>query len=437
MLAASVFQQRRQKLLRQLQPGSIAILAAAHPVVRNSDIEYPFRQDSDFYYLTGYPEPDALAVLIPGRAAGEYILFNQRKDPERESWTGKLIGQEQACLQYGADQAFAIDEIERLLPELLSHRQILYYPLARSQTFEACIYRWLNQARDQFRKAADTPKTIKDLLPIIAEMRLYKTSEEVAMIRKAVAVSVQAHERAMRRCPQLSWEYEVDAELRYEMTRQGCQAVAYESIIASGANTCILHYRANNAAINNNDLVLIDAGAEYDGYAADITRTFPRNGRFNPEQKAIYDLVLAAQKAVIAIIKPELPWNVLQETAVQVLTEGLVKLGLLSGQVDELIMHKKYAEFYRHGVSHYLGLDVHDVGDYKHHEQWRTLKASMVLTVEPGIYITPNKHIDKKWWNIGVRIEDDVLVTPTGCEVLSQALLKETADIEALMHDEP
>lgn len=428
------FAQRRQQLMKNMGPGSVAIVSAAPEYLRNGDAHYSYRQNSNFYYLTGFSEPEAVLVLIPERAQGETILFNRVRDPAQELWTGRRAGQEGACKNYGADEAYPISEFVNKLPELLTGCHRVCYPFGLHELLDKQIMGVVNNLRQRQRKGVVTPLGFVNLEHLVDEMRLFKSVAEIAAMRKAAEISVQAHKSAMQICKPGMIEYELEAEILREFYRQGSRAPAYTSIVGSGENSCILHYNDNNAEIKNGDLVLIDAGCEYEYYASDITRTFPANGRFSVEQRAVYEIVLRAQLAAIAAIKPGASWDLPQEICVRIITEGLVEIGLLKGKVEDLIAQKAYFQFYMHGSGHWLGMDVHDVGSYVADGTWRKFEAGMTFTVEPGIYIAPNiPNVDKKWWNIGVRIEDDVLVTSNGCEVLSQALPKTVADIEALM----
>ncbi|AWN72947.1 Xaa-Pro aminopeptidase [Legionella anisa] len=435
MISQHEYQARRSKLAQKLPKDSIAIIPAAREVLRNGDAHYRFRQDSHFYYLTGYNEPDALLVLITGTNT-QSILFNRSRNPAEEQWTGKRLGQDGALSELGMQAAFPIDSIAEELPKLLNGKSAIYYALARSSEIEKTIMQSLAALKDQVRRGVKVPDQLCDLEPILGEMRLFKSDAELELMRQAASISVKAHEHAMRRCKHLEHEYQLEAELVYEFSRHGCRSVAYDPIVGGGENACVLHYTENSKPLHRGSLVLIDAGGEYENYAADITRTFPINGKFSPEQKNIYELVLKAQKAGIAAIKPGLPWNAVQQIMVRILTEGLNELGILQGDVDELIAKEAYKPFYMHNSGHWLGLDVHDCGLYKINGEWRSLEAGMVLTVEPGLYISSNTAgVDKRWWGIGVRIEDDVVVTKTGHEVLTAALPVDVHEIEALMRD--
>ena len=435
MITQQEYEARRKKLAKNLPAGSVAIIPAAHEALRNGDAHYRFRQDSNFYYLTGFNEPDALLVLIAG-TDGQSILFNRPHNPAAEQWTGKRLGQEGAVTELGMHAAFPVNSIAEELPNLLGGRSAVYYALARNPELEKIIMSALLVLKGQVRRGIKAPESFCDLEPILGEMRLFKSDAELDSLRQAARISVAAHLRAMRQCKHVQHEYQLEAELNYEFNRQGCRSVAYDSIVGGGENACVLHYTDNNQPLNQGDLVLIDAGGEYENYAADITRTFPVSGTFSPEQKSIYELVLKAQKAGIAAIKPGLPWNAVQQMILRILTEGLCELGILHGDVEQLLANEAYKPFYMHNSGHWLGLDVHDSGVYKINGEWRSLEAGMVLTVEPGLYISPETHgVDKRWWGIGVRIEDDVVVTKTGHEVLTGALPVDVHAIEALMRD--
>jgi Xaa-Pro aminopeptidase len=433
MMSQQEYLARRRKCAAQLSEGSIAFIPAASEHHRNGDAHYRFRQDSDFYYLTGFNEPDALLVISADHPS-RCILFSRPNNPAEELWTGKRLGQKGAVEELQMDLAFDINTLSHELPGLLVGKSAVYYSFGKHAALEQKLVHALNQVKAQVRKGAKAPNTFCDLEPILGEMRLFKSPAEVALMRQAAKISVAAHKRAMRACASAQYEYELEAELLYEFTKQGCRSVAYDSIVGAGENACVLHYTDNNQALNKGDLVLIDAGGEYDNYAADITRTFPINGVFSPDQRSIYELVLKAQQAGIAAIKPGAAWNSVQLNMVRILTQGLCDLGILKGELDELISKEAYKPFYMHNSGHWLGLDVHDVGQYKINNEWRPLEAGMVLTVEPGLYLSKNiPKLDKRWWGIGVRIEDDVLVTATGHDVLTADLPVEVTEIEALM----
>ncbi len=433
MITQQEYQERRRRLAEQLPPESVAIIPAAQEVLRNGDAHYRFRQDSNFYYLTGFSEPNALLLIING-AECKSVLFNNVRNPAEEQWTGKRLGQDGAVSQLKMDMAFPVSSITEELPNLLAGKNAVYYALGKNPVFEQQIMQVFLSLKGKVRRGIKCPNSLCDLEPILGEMRLFKSDNELDIMRRAAEISVAAHQRAMKACSTVNHEYQLEAELIHEFYRQGCRSVAYDPIVGSGENACILHYTENSMPLKKGDLVLIDAGGEYENYAADITRTFPVNGTFSPEQKSIYELVLKAQKAGIAAIKPGLPWNAVQQIMVRIITSGLCDLGILKGTVDELISKEAYRPFYMHNSGHWLGLDVHDCGNYKVNNEWRSLEPGMVLTVEPGIYISSGMEgVDPRWWGIGVRIEDDVAVTKTGHEVLTGALPVEVNDIEAMM----
>ena len=433
-IPSSEYARRRQALMAQMAPGSIALLPAAAQQLRNRDVEHVYRQDSDFQYLTGFPEPEAVLALIPGREHGEYVLFCRERNPERELWDGLRAGQEGAVSQYGADDAFPIGDIDDILPGLIEGRDRVYYAIGCNQEFDHRLMEWINLIRSKARQGAQPPNEFVALDHLLHDMRLYKSAAEAKVMREAAEISARAHVRAMQACRAGLYEYHLEAELDYEFRKGGAKMPAYGSIVAAGRNACILHYRENDAPLKDGDLVLIDAGCEIDCYASDITRTFPVSGTFSAEQKAIYELVLAAQEAAFKEIAPGKHWNEAHEATVRVITAGLLELGLLEGALDELIAAEAYKPFYMHRAGHWLGMDVHDVGDYKVGGEWRVLEPGMAMTVEPGIYIAvDNEQVAKKWRGIGVRIEDDVLVTRSGCEILTGGVPKSVAEIEALM----
>ncbi len=437
---AKEFAKRRRHLMQMMGNETIAIIPTAPVHLRNRDVEYAYRPDSDFYYLTGFPEPEAVAVLIPGRTQmgtgkkAEYILFCRERDPLMETWNGRRAGQEGACATYGADDAFPIADIDEILPGLLENSERVFYTMGCHPDFDQSVMNWVNQIRRKSRNGSQAPREFIALDHLVHEMRLYKSPAEIRALRRAAQISAAAHRRAMQTCRPGLMEYQIEAELRYEFMRSGSPAPAYNPIVGGGANGCILHYTENNAVLNEGDLLLVDAGAEFDSYAGDITRTFPINGRFTPAQQAVYEVVLEAQAAAIAKIRPGNHWNEPHEAAVRVLTQGMLKLGLLKGKLSALIKGGAYKRFYMHRTGHWLGMDVHDVGSYKFGDTWRVLEPGMVMTVEPGIYIPAgSKGVAKKWWDIGIRIEDDVLVTKDGCEILSIDAPKTVAEIEAVM----
>jgi Xaa-Pro aminopeptidase len=437
MISRKEFARRRKQLMRMMGKDSIAIIPTASEQIRNRDVEYPFRADSDFYYLTGFSEPDAVAVLIPRRKHGEYLLFCRERDAELETWTGRRAGTEGVVERFDADDAFPISDIDEILPGLMEDREQVFYTMGSRPEFDKSVMEWVNRIRQGSRRGARTPDKFVALEHLLHDMRLYKSPAEVRAMRSAAKVACSAHRRAMQSCRPGVHEYQVEAELLHEF-RSADMVPAYSSIVGGGANGCILHYTANSDRLEDGDLLLIDAGSEYDCYASDITRTFPVNGRFSAAQAALYQLVLDAQTAAISKVQPGNHWNAPHEAAVKVLTRGLLKLGILKGKPAELIRKEAYRRFYMHRTGHWLGMDVHDVGDYKVGDEWRVLEPGMVLTVEPGLYIPAgSKGVAKKWWNLGIRIEDDVLVTKQGPEILTDAAPRSIADIEALMATGP
>ena len=433
-ITAKELKRRRKQLMRMVGAGNIAVIASAPVAKRNNDVEYPYRQDSDFYYLTGFEEPEALAAFIPERVQGEYILFCREFDPTMALWTGYHAGLEGAKEAYGADDAFPIDDLDEILPGLMENKDRIFYPMGRNHELDHHLLDWVNQLRTRIRSGVHGPVEFVSLEHVLHDMRLFKSPEEIRLMRKAAKISAQAHIRAMRATRPGLYEYQIEAELLHEFAQHGMRSTAYPSIVAGGQNACVLHYIENSDRLKVDDLLLIDAGAENQYYAADITRTFPVSGRFSDSQRLIYELVLDAQAAAIAQVQPGNHWNEPHDAAVKILTQGLVKLGLLKGRMSKLIKDEVYKKFYMHRTGHWLGMDVHDVGDYKIDGEWRVLEAGMVLTVEPGLYIPIGcKGVEKKWQGIGIRIEDDVLVTKEGCEILSSGAPKAVGEIERLM----
>jgi len=427
------FKQRRQKLIELMGKGSLALLPTAPEQPRNGNVNYPYRPDSNFYYLTGFPEPEALAVIVPEREQGQFLLFCREKNPEKETWHGRRAGLEGACQIYGADDAFPITDLDDIVPGLLESCRRLYYPIGYHPEFDDQVTNWLNQLRAKARAGVVTPKEIVTLDYVLHEMRLQKSTAEIEAMRKAAAITRRAHQRAMRYCRPGLYEYQLEAEILHEFLSSGCHSPAYPSIVASGANACTLHYTENNDVLKAGDLVLIDAGAELDYYACDVTRTFPVDGHFTKPQKIIYELVLQAQRAAIDKIYPGNHWDEPYRAAVEIITEGLRKLGLLLGKFEVLIEEEAYKRFYMHRIGHWLGMDVHDPGEYKVDEVWRELKPGMVMTVEPGIYIPAAADLPNEWWNLAVRIEDNVLITPGGHEILTTEIPKTVFEIENFM----
>ena len=427
------FAKRRQRLMDMMGEGSIAIVPTAPVRPRNRDVEFPFRPDSNFYYLTGFAEPAAVAVLAPGREQGEFVMFCRERDPASEQWHGARLGLEGVCERHGADDAFPIGDIDDILPGLVESKSRVYYAMGHFPEFDHRMVGWVARVRGGARSSGGLGEFIM-LDHLVHEMRLFKSRAEVDTMSKAAAVSAAAHERAMRVCRPGMSEYQIEAELLHEFTRAGCRAAAYPSIVAGGANACTLHYTENTDRLRNRDLLLIDAGAELECYASDITRTFPVNGRFTRAQRDVYSVVLAAQEAAIDTAAPGRTFDDVHMAAVQVLVEGLVELGALKGRVKRIVQKEKYKRFYMHRTGHWLGMDVHDVGDYRIDDQSRVLEPGMVMTVEPGLYIAPDDaKAPKRLRGIGIRIEDDVLVTKSGREVLTSAAPKSIDEIESLV----
>jgi len=426
-----VYQRRRARLAAAMQEG-VAVVPTAPERARNRDAHYPYRFDSYFYYLTGFREPAAALVIVAG-AEPKSILFCRDKDPEREIWDGFRHGPEAARGAFGVDEAHSIARLDALMPELMADRDALYCHLGADAAWDARVTGWINHVRGQARSGVTAPGTVRDVHALLDEMRLIKGAEELDVMRRAAAITTGAHRRAMRAARPGRAEYEIEAELLHEFRRHGAQAPAYTPIVASGERACVLHYVQNDGVLRDGELLLIDAGCELDGYATDLTRTFPVSGRFSGPQREICELVLAAQAAAIAAVKPGAPWDAPHHAAVNVLAQGLIDLKLLCGGLAEVVETEAYKKFYMHRTGHWLGLDVHDAGDYKLHGSWRALAPGMVLTVEPGCYIRPGEGVPERLAGIGVRIEDDVLVTGSGAEVLTRDAPKAPADIEAWM----
>ncbi|MCE5387542.1 MAG: aminopeptidase P N-terminal domain-containing protein [Acidithiobacillus sp.] len=426
---------RRQRLLRQLGEKGVLIVPTATEQVRSRDVYFPFRPDSDFLYLTGFGEPEAMLVLLPGRAEGQEILFCRERDPERETWDGRRLGVDAARDFCGVDQCFDIRQLDELLPGLLENREILVYPMGRSMDFDERVLRWRRQAQARSRQGIRYPVELVDLGHLLHEQRLYKDPQEQERLRAAVGLSAAGHRHGMRQCRPGLHEYALQAEIEYVFARQGARSVAYPSIVGSGSNGCILHYTENLAEMQDGDLVLVDAGAELDGYCGDITRTYPVNGIFSPAQRDIYELVLASQLAAIEAVQVGRSVNDYHEAAVGVLVEGLRDLGILQESREEILERQLYRSFYMHRTGHWLGMDVHDVGHYRGQDgQWRLLEEGMVLTVEPGLYFAPdNPATPDRYRGIGIRIEDDILVSKQGPQILSEGAPKSIVEIEELM----
>ncbi len=426
---------RRAKLAQEIGKG-VAIVPTAPERTRNRDAHYPYRYDSYFYHLTGFTEPEAVVVIVA--AAGvenkpRNLLFCREKNEEREIWEGFRFGPEAAKTTFAFDETYAIAELDKRMPDLLADQPAVYAHLGGDSAWDARVLGWVNAVRERARTGVAAPRDIADVHTLLDDLRLIKDADELSTMRQAAKISTGAHVRAMRAARPGGNECQIEAELLHEFRHHGAQSPAYTSIVASGANACVLHYVSNDATLKDGDLLLIDAGCEMDGYASDITRTFPVNGRFSGAQKAVYELVLASQVAAIAEVKAGSTWNAPHDAAVKVLAQGFIDLKLLSGSLAEVLEKETYRQFYMHRTGHWLGLDVHDAGDYKRNGQWRELQPGMVLTVEPGCYIRPAAGVPAEFANIGVRIEDDVVVTDRGCEILTLAAPKSVRDIEALM----
>jgi Xaa-Pro aminopeptidase len=427
---APIYAKRRQRLADAIGAG-VAVVPTAPERVRNRDSHYPYRFDSHFYYLTGFTEPEAVLVLTSEKS----ILFCRERNPEREVWDGFRYGPEAARERFGFDEAFPIDALDREIERLLENQPALYYPMGADAQWDARAIRWLNAVRARVRAGIAAPDRVHDVRTVVDDMRLVKDAHELAVMRRAARIAAAAHRRAMQRTRPGRNEYEIEAELLYEFRRNGAQTPAYTPIVAGGANACVLHYVSNDALLRDGELLLIDAGCELDGYASDVTRTFPVNGRFGAAQREVYEIVLAAQRAALESVRPGNAWNQPHDAAVRVLAQGMIDLKLLPGNLAQVLEKETYKRFYMHRTGHWLGLDVHDAGDYKRSGNWRTLAPGMTLTVEPGLYIRAEEDIAERLRNTAVRIEDDVLVAEPGCEVLTAEAPKTIADIEALMRD--
>lgn len=434
MTPIQTFIDRRKHLLSKIQHG-VAVIATSPERYRNRDTHYPYRFDSYFYYLTGFREPEAVLVLVAtGNAnTSQQILFCRDKDIEREIWDGFRYGPEAAREVFGFDAAYSIARLDELVGEFLADQPVVFHAFGHDISWDQRVVGWISRVREQVRKGVSAPAEIRDIRHLLDEMRLIKDENELAVMREAAGISAEAHKRAMQATRPGRYEYEIEAELLYEFRRQGAEAPAYTSIVAGGANACVLHYIQNDAQLQAGDLLLIDAACELHGYAADITRTFPVNGRFSAVQKDVYQLVLSAQSAAIDAVRPGSNWDSPHQAALRVLVQGFIDLNLCQGSPDAVIETESYKRFYMHRTGHWLGLDVHDAGEYKQTGQWRELVPGMTLTVEPGCYIRPAEDVPKHFWNIGIRIEDDVAVTPAGHEVLTGAVPKSMAEIEEWM----
>jgi len=420
--------------MHMMGAGSVAILPTGRETIRNRDVHYPFRPDSDFFYLTGFAEPEAVMVLVPGRSHGEYILFCREKDPDKEIWDGYRAGLEGAVTDFGADDAFPITDLDDILPGLLEERERVFFAMGSDPAFDKRVSDWVSQVRSRARAGVHGPIEFLALDHFLHDMRLYKSRAEVTLMRRAARLSAQAHCELMTHCEPGMHEYQLASLFSHHCQMKGAGHLAYPSIVGGGNNACVLHYVDNNQALRDGDLVLVDAGCEIDCYASDITRTFPVNGRFSDPQRALYELVLDAQLAAIDKVRAGNHWNDPHQAAVRVLTKGLLRLGLLRGTLAKALKSESYKRFYMHRTGHWLGMDVHDVGDYKVDGHWRELEPGMVVTVEPGLYIPRGaRGVAKKWQGIGIRIEDDVLVTRGEPDVLSRDAPKSVEHIEALM----
>ncbi|MDJ0654970.1 MAG: Xaa-Pro aminopeptidase [Xanthomonadales bacterium] len=432
MINQKEFARRRRQLMRTVGEGAMVVVPAAPVRQRNSDVEYPYRQSSDFHYLCGFPEPDAVLVLIPGRAQGESVLFCREKDPERETWDGPMVGLEDACSEFGMDDSFPYSDIDDILPNLMEGRERLYYSLGREKDFDQRVLEWVAKVRQQVGKGARPPEEFVSLDHHLHDMRLYKSRSEIASMSRSAKIAGEGHLRAMRACRPGVTEYELTAELLFSFHRHQAQP-SYQPIVGGGANACVLHYIRNSEPLNDGDLVLIDAGAEYDHYASDITRTFPVNGRFTTAQRDIYQVVLEAQEAAIAAVQPGNSCQAPHDAAVKVIRKGLAALGITTGRGRKKPEGEAYRKYFMHKTSHWLGMDVHDVGDYQIDGHPRELEVGMALTVEPGVYIQPDARVPKAFRGIGIRIEDDVVVTRNGPRVLSSGVAKTVDEIESVM----
>jgi len=427
------FAKRRRQLMRHMGRDAIAILPAAPVRTRNNDVEYHYRPDSDFYYLTSFAEPEAVAVLIPGRPQGEYVLFVRDRDPAREAWDGPRAGPEGAVRDYGANDAFPVGDIDEILPGLLERCSRVFYTMGTHPEFDKRVIGWVNRLRSQGKHGMHTPHEFVALDHPLHEMRLFKSRAELASMRRSADIACAAHRRAVRSAGPGRMEYEVMADIVHEFHRRRAD-ISYHPIVGSGPNSCVLHYRDNNRQMQDGELLLIDAGCEYDYYASDITRTLPVGGRYSRRQRAVYEVVLEAHDAAIRKVRAGAHWNEPHQAAVRAITQGLIRLGLLKGRLPRLVKDGAYRQFFMHRVGHWLGMDVHDVGEYKVGDQWRLLEPGMVTTIEPGVYIAPgSKGVRREWWGIGVRIEDDVAVTAGDPEVLTDGMPTDPDEIERLM----
>jgi Xaa-Pro aminopeptidase len=428
------FNNRRQALLAKMAPASAAIIFSAPEATRSADTEYPYRQNSDFWYLTGFNEPGAVLILVKSDETHNHsVLFNRVRDLTAETWFGRRLGQEAAPATLGVDRALPFDEINDQLPLLLNGLDVIYHAQGQYDYADQILFAALDKLRKGFRQNLQAPATLTDWRPWLHEMRLFKSSEEMVIMRRAGEISALAHTRAMQKCRPGMFEYQLEAEIHHEFTRFGARYPSYNTIVGGGDNACILHYTENESELRDGDLVLIDAGCEYKGYAGDITRTFPVNGKFSRPQRAVYDIVLASLQRALEMFKPGISIRVVNDEVVRIMITGMVELGILKGEVEQLIVEQAHRPFYMHGLGHWLGLDVHDVGHYGTPDRDRTLEPGMVLTVEPGLYIAPNADVPEEYRGMGIRIEDDILITATGIENLTASVVKDADAIEALM----
>lgn len=427
------YQNRRNELVNQIGENDIVIVATETVKSRNGDVEYQFRPDSDFYYLSGFSEPEAVLVICPSRVQGQYVLFCRERNAQREMWDGRRQGLEGAVANFSADDAFPIEDIHEILPGMMEGKAKVYTTVGRYPEFDAQLLGWMTKIKENVRSGMHAPYEFVDLNHLLHEQRLIKRKDEIALMRKAGKMSAAGHKRAMQTCRPGMFEYQVQAEMECEFRKSGSHYNAYPSIVAGGENGCILHYTENESTLKDGDLLLIDAGAEFECYAADISRTFPVNGRFSPEQRALYTIVLDAQEAAFEKCHAGMGWNEPHDAAVRVIAQGLINEGLLTGSLEEVLESESYRQFYMHRTGHWLGMDVHDVGDYKVDETWRELEPGMVFTVEPGIYVSPADNVDERWHNIGIRIEDNVLILKDGYENLTAAAPKTIDEIESVM----
>ena len=431
------FKKRRKELMARMEPNSIGLLSSATECLRNNDAEYQYRQSSDFYYLTGFSEPQAIMALVPGRRQGEVILFCREKDIEKELWTGYILGPDEAINNLEIDDAYPIADVDDIILGLIEGRDRIYYSMGKDDNFDKKVMAWVKNIRNNAKVGPPPPSEFQVLDHLLHELRLIKSPAEIKLMEKAAKISAKGHKAAMRRCKPGIKEYELEAELQYAFVRNGSRSPAYQSIVGAGDNACVLHYNSNSEEIKKGDLVLIDAGCEYDYYASDITRTFPASGKFTKEQRLIYEIVLHAQEESIKAVRPGNTWNAPHDVSVAIIAQGLLDLGLLTGSLPQILKSEEYKQFYMHRVGHWIGMDVHDVGDYKIDGHWRLLEPGMVTTIEPGIYISPSDtSVPKQWRGIGIRIEDDILVTKTGYKVLSNGIPKTIDEIESFMSDQ-